>query len=146
MRKYHAQVGRNTVVCKNVLFRKGQNIHIGDNCVINENTLLDGRGGLVIIGNHVDIAQESILWTMGHDPHTHKPVRGDIVIGDYCWIGCRVQIMPGITIGGSSICAAGAIVTKNIEPNSIYGGVPARRISDRNRTEDYELSFNSKYW
>lgn len=145
MQKYHVKIGHNTVVCKNVLFRVGGNIIIGDNCVINERTLLDGRGGVIRIGDHVDIAQESIIWTMGHNTHTHQAVLGNVEIGDYCWIGCRVQIMPGLTIGKSSICAAGAIITKNVEPNSIYGGVPARRLSSRDRTIDYTLTFNSKY-
>lgn len=145
MKKYHVRIGSNTVVCKNVSFRHGHNIKIGDNSVINSKVLLDGRGGKLSVGDHVDIAQESIIWTMSHDPQTHEAIGGDVTIGDYCWIGCRAMIMPGVSIGDSSICAACAVITKNVESNSIYGGVPARKISDRNRTKDYCLSFNSKY-
>lgn len=145
MKKYHVTLGKDTVVCRKVQFRNGEHIRIGNNCIINSNTLLDGRGGFIEIGNHVDIAQESIIWTMEHDIHTHDSRGGDVHIGDYCWIGCRVMIKPGVSIGNSSICAAYAVVTKDVEENAIYGGVPAKKIGERNRTKDYVLSFNSKY-
>lgn len=145
MKKYHVTVGKGTVVCRKVQFRNGENIIIGDNCVINANTLLDGRGGTITIGNHVDIAQDSLIWTMEHDIHTHESKGGNVRIGDYCWIGCRAMIKPGVRIGDNSICAAYAVVTKDVEDNVIYGGIPAQKIGDRNRTKDYILSFNSKY-
>lgn len=145
MKKYRVRIGKDTVVCRNVAFRNGFNIQIGNNCVINSNTLLDGRGGTLKIGNHVDIAQDCIIWTMEHDIHTHEATGGNVTIGDYCWIGCRVMIKPGVRIGDSSICAAYAVVTKDVEENSVYGGIPAKKICNRNRTKDYVLSFNSKY-
>lgn len=145
MRKYHVSIGKGTVVCRNVLFWNGSNIIIGENCVINSNSLLDGRGGLIKIGNHVDIAQDSIIWTLEHDIHTHDAKGDNVFIGDYCWIGCRVMIKPGVSIGDSSICAAYAVITKDVEENSIYGGIPAKRIGNRDRTKDYILSFNSKF-
>ena len=145
MKKYHVTVGKGTVVCRRVRFRNGSRIRIGEGCVINSNTLLDGRGGTITIGNHVDIAQDSLIWTMEHDIHTHDSKGGDVWIGDYCWIGCRTMIKPGVRIGDSSICAAYAVITKDVEENAIYGGVPAKKIGDRNRTKDYVLSFNSKY-
>lgn len=145
MKKYHVKIGEGTMVLRNVKFWSGYNIEIGKGCVINPNTILDGRGGKLIIGDNVDIARESIIWTMGHDPHTHAPKMGDVVIGDYCWIGCRAMIMPGVTIGSSTICAANAVVTKDAESNSIYAGIPAKKISDRNRTKDYVLMLDSKY-
>ena len=145
MKKYHVSVGKDSIICRNVRFLKGDNIKIGDNCVINTNTLLDGRGGIIEIGDHVDISQDVIIWTMEHDTHNHEAKGGDVRIGDYCWICCRVMIRPGVNIGISSICAAYAVITKDVEENAIYGGVPAKKIGSRNRTEDYILSFNSKY-
>ena len=145
MKLYHVKIGKDSVVCRKVMFRNGLNIQIGDNCVINSNTLLEGRGGVIKIGNHVDIAQDTIIWTMEHDIHTHEPKGGNVHIGNYCWIGCRVMIKPGVSIGDSSICAAYAVITKDVEENSIYGGIPAKRMGDRNRTKDYTLSFNSKF-
>lgn len=145
MKMYHVSIGKGTVICRRVQFRDGNHIQIGENCVINSNTLLDGRGGFIIIGNHVDIAQDCLIWTLEHDIHTHEAKGGDVFIGDYCWIGCRAMIKPGVHVGESSICAAYAMVTKDVEPNSVYGGIPARKMGDRNRTKDYVLSFNSKY-
>lgn len=52
-------------------------------------------------------------------------------IGDDCWIGARVMIMPGRTIGGGSIIAAGSILTKDVQPYSIVGGNPAKLIKMR---------------
>ena len=145
MKKYHVKIGKNTIICRNVSFLKGHNIEIGCNCVINSKTLLDGRGGRIKIGDNVDVAQESIIWTMSHDSHTHEATVGEVNIGNYCWICCRVMIMPGVCIGENSICAAYAVITKDVERDTIYGGIPAKRISARNRTKDYTLTFNSKY-
>ena len=52
-------------------------------------------------------------------------------IGRDCWIGARSTIMCGVNIGDGSIIAAGAVVTKDVEPYSIYGGVPAKKIKAR---------------
>ena len=52
-------------------------------------------------------------------------------IGKDCWIGAMCVILRGVIIGDGSIIAAGSVVTKDVEPCSIYGGVPARKIKDR---------------
>lgn len=54
--------------------------------------------------------------------------KGDITIGDYVWIGANVFINPGISIGENSVVGANSVVTKDIEPFSIYGGIPAKLI------------------
>lgn len=56
-----------------------------------------------------------------------------------------IDNLPGVVIGKKSICAACSVVTKDVEEDSIYAGVPARKIARRDRTIDYKLSFNSKY-
>ena len=53
---------------------------------------------------------------------------GDVIIEDYVWIGANVFINPGVRIGTNSVIGANSVVTKDIEPNSIYGGVPAKLI------------------
>lgn len=57
---------------------------------------------------------------------------GDITIGDFCWIGANVFINPGIKIGENSIIGANSVVTKDIEPFSICGGVPCKLIRKKN--------------
>lgn len=143
LRRLGAKIGQQTVICRNVSFRNCANIEIGDNCVVNSHVLLDGRGAQIKIGNQVDIAQEANIWTMEHNPHSHETTSNDVTIGDYVWIGNRVIVLPGTNIGRDSICAAGSVVTKNVPCNVIVGGVPAKILSQRNRTKDYKLEFNT---
>lgn len=56
------------------------------------------------------------------------------------WIASRVTILPGVTIGEGAVVAAGAIVTKDVEPYSIVAGVPAKRIGERNKNLEYTLN------
>nr|WP_243895920.1 acyltransferase [Paenibacillus sp. F411] len=58
-----------------------------------------------------------------------------IKVDDGCWIGARVTILPGVTVGQGCIIAAGAVVTKDCEPNGLYAGVPARRIKDLSESD-----------
>lgn len=67
--------------------------------------------------------------------------RGNIILEDEVWIGANVTILPGITIGQCSIVGAGSVVTKNIEPYSVYAGVPAKKLRDIN-SADEERSYN----
>ena len=52
----------------------------------------------------------------------------EVRIGDRCWLGARVTVMPGVTIGAGTIVGAGALVTKDCDPGAVYVGVPARRV------------------
>lgn len=71
---------------------------------------------------------------------THEPGDGDrraganasapVWIGPGSWIGARVTILPGVTVGYGCVVAAGAVVTEDCAPNGVYAGVPARRVKD----------------
>ena len=58
-----------------------------------------------------------------------------VVIEDYAWICSRAIIMPGVRIGKGAVVAAGAIVTHNVNPFTVVGGIPAKKISDRDVSE-----------
>jgi acetyltransferase-like isoleucine patch superfamily enzyme len=116
---------------------------IGKDSVINQGCLLDTRGGLVI-GEHVSISAGVWLVTGWHDindpqfPALYKP----IVIKDYVWIGIRATILAGITIGEGSVVMAGAVVTRDVPPYTVVGGVPARVICERQLHDPaYTLNF-----
>src|SRR6266498_4763977 len=143
IRRTLKSVGRATNFLMGVQFRKGKNISIGNNTVINEKVLLDGRGGKLIIGNNVDIAQETNIWTLEHSVHDdyHKDVGGDVIIEDYVWIASRVTILPGVTIGRGAAVAANAVVTKDVTAMSIVGGIPAKVIGYRRSQLKYSLNY-----
>lgn len=73
-----------------------------------------------------------------------RALRTDTVIGSQCFIGARSIIMPGVTIGDNAIVAAGAVVTKDVPPNTVVGGNPARIISTDIRTGPYGVLQRSK--
>jgi virginiamycin A acetyltransferase len=71
---------------------------------------------------------------------------GPVTIGNDCWIGARVTILPRVHIGDGAIVAAGAVVTKDVAPYSIVGGVPARVMGRRFSEEDAAKLQALKWW
>lgn len=69
-----------------------------------------------------------------------------VVVGNDVWIGYGAIIMAGITIGDGAIIGAGAVVTKNVEPYSIVGGVPAKIIRKRFENEEIDFLMRLKWW
>jgi acetyltransferase-like isoleucine patch superfamily enzyme len=109
-------------------------ITIGRRSIINQQCCLDGRGGLSI-GDYVSISPGVWILTDGHDMHDplFREVLAPVTIGDHVWIGSRALILPGITVGEGAVVAAGAVVTSDVEPYTVVGGVPARPIGARSR-------------
>jgi acetyltransferase-like isoleucine patch superfamily enzyme len=140
IRRMLGGVGRSPSVLMGLEVRAPARIHLGDHVVINRGVLLDGRGGRLIIGNNVDIAQEVAIWTLEHDVHDdmHRTTGADVRIDDFAWIGFRAVIMPGIQIGRGAVVAAGAIVTRDVPAMAIVGGMPARRIGERRSALKYQ--------
>lgn len=135
-------IGSDSFICKNVEFKEIQRIKIGENCFINTRSLLDGRGGVLSIGNHVDVAREVQIWTLTHRVNDHESKGGNVSIGDYVWIGTRSIIMPGVNIGRGAVIAAGSVVTKNVQDYEIVGGIPAKRIKFNDEFKKFHLKSN----
>jgi acetyltransferase-like isoleucine patch superfamily enzyme len=138
-----AKLGKGVGLLMGVELRHGRNVFIGDRVVINRRVLLDGRGGQLIIGNDVDIAQETNIWTLEHDVHSdvHADKGGDVVIEDHVWIASRATILPGVRIGKGAVIACSSVVTKDVPAMAIVGGVPAKVIGMRQSLIDYRLNF-----
>lgn len=142
--RFYIVLGKDSNVCSHTKILSDSlrrcHIQIGDNCVINPECLLDGRGGNIIIKNNVDIARGTWIYTLEHDPQSdyYSTKSGDVIIEENVWIASRVIILPGVTIGMGSVIAAGAVVTKNIPPMSIAGGVPAKVIGIRKSKMQYK--------
>ena len=109
---------------------------IGDNSGIGVNSEI---GSGTYIGDNVMMGPDCIIFTTSHKhDRTDIPIGKQgmtdvkpVHIGNNCWIGTRVIIMPGVTIGEGSIIGAGAVVTRDIPSNVIAAGVPAKVIKNR---------------
>jgi maltose O-acetyltransferase len=107
-------------------------VSIGPRARINRKCCLDVRGGL-IVGADASISPEVMILTASHqvnDPEFRVETRR-IVIEDHVWVGSRAVILPGVTLGRGCVVSAGAIVTRDVAPFAIVGGVPARQIGTR---------------
>lgn len=126
------RIGKCSTLHMGARFYNPENIEIGEDSIIGEGVVLDGRDKL-IIGNHVDIASEVVIYNAQHnvrDPN-FGAINAPVVIGDYVFIGPRAIILPGVTIKKGAVVGAGAVVTKDVEEYSIVGGVPAKHIGER---------------
>lgn len=125
------------IVVSTSLNNIGQYIKIGDNVGIGEYAYLGGAGGLeigkdTIVGQYLSCHPENHVIEDLNTPIRHQGVtRQGIKIGENCWIGSKVTILDGVTIGNGCVIAAGAVVTKSFPANSIIGGVPAKIIKNR---------------
>lgn len=122
-------------------FFKPSNIKIGHDTIIGDHCFLDGRAKLTI-GNHVGIASQVLIYNDEHNIHSdnYENSFGPVEIGDYVFIGPRAIILPNIKIGKGAVVAAGAVVTKDIPDFEIWGGIPAKKIGDReNKKPNYKL-------
>lgn len=94
-------------------------------------------GGDITIGKNCAIAMNVSFINGTHviGPHEKRAGKGYVkptLIEDGCWIGANCVILPGVTIHAGCIIAAGAVVTKDCEPDGLYAGVPAKRIKNLN--------------
>ena len=126
------KIGKGSTLHMGAVFYDASNISIGEDTIIGENVVLDGRDKL-IIGDHVDIASEVVIYNAEHDinDENFKAIQAPVEIGDYVFIGPRAIILPGVKIGKGAVIAAGAVVTKGVGEFEIVGGVPAKVIGER---------------
>lgn len=108
----------------------GKNIHVGENVFINACCHFQDHGG-VTLGDGCQIGHNVVFATLNHGLQPEE--RGitypaPIVLGKNVWVGSNSTILQGVTVGDNAVIAAGAVVTSDVEPGTIVGGVPARFI------------------
>ncbi len=134
IRELFGSVGEHPTVHPGFHCDCGKNISVGDNFLVNYNVVILDRGP-VTIGNNVLIGPGVVISSVGHPISTkgrraHLARTNPVVIGDDVWIGANAVILPGVKIGNNVVVAAGAVVTKDVEDDSIVAGVPAVKIRD----------------
>ena len=108
----------------------GRNIELGDNVFINACCQFQDQGG-IWIGDGCLIGHNVVFATLNHDLNPERRqicLPKSIKLGKNVWIGSNATILSGVKIGDNAVVAAGAVVTKDVEANSIVGGVPAKFI------------------
>lgn len=136
-----AKIAKDVAMFASVEVRNPSGLKIEGGCSIGPKVLLDARKGLEI-HKSVTIAYDTIIWTLHHDmnaPDFHV-CGAKTIIDDYAWICSRAILLPGVHIGKGAVVASGAVVTKDVEPYTIVGGVPAKPIGKR---QEIDFSYSA---
>lgn len=140
------KIGQGSTLHTGITFYHPENITIGEDTIIGENTVLDGRDKL-IIGDHVDIASEVMIYNSQHDinDENFSAIEKPVIIKDYVFVGPRAIILPGVTLEKGAVVGAAAVVTKDVKESTIVGGVPAQEIGER-KVKNYHYKLGRARW
>jgi maltose O-acetyltransferase len=130
LRELNAE-GKNIALRPGVTFTHPERVTIGNNVMLNQGTMIFA-GGSVTLGDNIVMGPGCLLVTGNHRGEIFygSSALQPIIIGNNVWLGARVIVTPGVTIGNNVIVSAGAVVTEDLPDDTIYGGVPARKLKD----------------
>ncbi len=133
--------GRPVVIGPGAAIAAGAFVHgpvwIGAHASINAGASIDGGRAGVRIGEGTRIATGALIYAFDHGLDPERPIRDQrvrsrgITLGKDVWIGARAGITDGVTLGDGAVVAMGAVVTHDVAPGMMVGGVPARIIGTR---------------
>lgn len=131
--------GQKVYIDASTVMKYPENIMIGDFVHIQPGCKLFGGGEIeigrgTIIAHDVQVLSQNHLYDaadLKYLPYDERVINKPVHIGEYVWIGARVLIVPGVSIGDGAVIAAGAIVTRDVPKCAVVGGNPARIIKYR---------------
>lgn len=129
------RLGAGSNILMGLQLRSPGEVYIGANTNVNGDCMLDSRGGAVRIGNDCNISPQVNIWTLQHDMNDpdFRSAGGPVHVEDLVWIGNRAIVLPNVRLGEGCVVAAGAVVTRDVAPFTVVGGVPAKKIGERSR-------------
>lgn len=132
LRSFGAKIGQNVHIHSTVKITIPWNLSIGDHCAIGDSVILYALGPIKI-GTASTVSQYAHICAGSHDFRDGKMtlIKPPITIGDDVWICADAFIGPNVSIGDKSIIGARAVITQDVEVNSVYAGNPAKRINQR---------------
>lgn len=132
LRIFGAKIGKKSIIDMGFYVMNPSGLVVGSHCHINRGAMLDARGGLYI-GNNVSVSHQVTFCSGSHDYNSPRfdYVSGKIVVEDNVWIGINSTILKNVKIGNGAVVAAGSVVTKDVPPLEVWGGVPAKKIGER---------------
>jgi acetyltransferase-like isoleucine patch superfamily enzyme len=138
LRSMGAMIEKNVAFYSGAEVRKPKLLSIGSGTSIGHDAVLDARYGLRI-GRNVNLSSQVMIWSAQHDYRSPSfaSTGGPVTIEDNAWLGPRSVILPGVTVGKGAVVAAGAVVTKDVEPYAVVAGVPAVKVRTRPAEMDY---------
>lgn len=107
------------------------NVRVGEHSFFNFGTTLLAQAPITF-GEHTKVGPGCSFITVGHPVHDHRMRAGGweqahpITVGDNCWFGANVTVLPGVVIGNNCVVGAGAVVARDVPDNSLVLGVPGR--------------------
>ncbi|APD87558.1 hypothetical protein BM527_16485 [Alteromonas sp. Mex14] len=131
-------LGKNYFIDSKVYFRYPKSIYIGNNVSINRGSEFypswhNKATTSIRLHHNVRVGPNVKFFAAGHDTEDINlaDISGSIEVNSFVWIGGNSTILQGVTIGEGSIVAAGSVVSKDVAPYTIVGGVPAKYIKNR---------------
>lgn len=145
-RFFRVRIGWGSILHWKTRFFEPAGVQIGEYCNIGNNAFLDGRRGLMI-GSRVATGAEIMIYTLQHDidSRSFDVMGGPVIIEDYVYLGPRVIVLPNVKIGYGAVVAAGAVVTSDVPPFAVVGGVPAQYLRERSHDLDYRPDFRMPF-
>lgn len=146
---YCAKIESEAVVYFGTELRGSWNLVIRKGCIVGDNCILDARRGGIELGENVNIGSNVSFYTDSHDyndPYFRASVSkvGGIKVGNRAWIGPNAIILHDVQIGEGAVIAAGAVVTKDVPPFTVVGGIPAKIIGKRSTNLKYFFSAKNR--